>query len=198
MTPGIRLANAGDADEVAVIYAPVVERTAISFETTPPTAEEMARRIGDAIPRLPWLVFEHDGRVVGYASASPHASRPAYRWTVDVSVYVHERWRRRRVGRGLYESLFDVLRLQGFYAAVAVIALPNRASVGLHESLGFEPVGTYRDVGYKRGEWHDVGHWQLSLQPLVESPDPPTPLEELERDALFEEAMAAGEAVVQI
>lgn len=198
MTSGIRLATEADADEVAAIYAPVVDHTAISFETTPPTTEEMARRIRDRTDRLPWLVFEHDRGVVGYASASPHASRPAYRWTVDVSVYVHERWRHRRIGRALYESLFEVLRAQGYYNAIAVISMPNRASVEFHETLGFQHVGTYRDVGYKHGEWRDVGHWQLPLQPRTDSPSPPTPLEALDGDRSFEEAVAAGEAVVRL
>src|SRR4029079_16629726 len=110
------------------------------------------------------------------ACASKHRERAAYQWSVDVSVYIHERARRQGVGRALYTSLFALLRLQGFYSAHAGISLPNRASVGLHEALVFQPVGVYRSVGYKRGAWHDVGWWQLALRERTGTPDPPRSL----------------------
>ena len=193
MTPTIRLATESDAGEVADIYAPIVEGTHVSFETTPPSEAEMTERIRETVTELPWLVCEHDGGVAGYAYASRHSERPAYRWGVDVSVYVREEWRRRGVARGLYESLFALLRLQGRYTAYAVVALPNPASVGLHESLGFERVGLYRDAGYKNGAWHDVGHWELSLREVETPPPPPTPLADLRGSDGWEEAVSAGE-----
>lgn len=198
MTPTVRPAVPSDGHELAAIYAPFVEGTHVSFETEPPTAEEMARRIRETTDRLPWLVCEHDGRVAGYAYASPHGDRPGYRWSVDVSVYVRERYRRRGVARGLYESLLDVLRSQGLYNVYAVIALPNEASVRLHESLGFERVGVYERVGYKNGEWHDVGHWELSLRDREEPPSPPTPVEDLRGSARYEEALRSGESLVDL
>jgi L-amino acid N-acyltransferase YncA len=144
MTATIRLATPHNAPGVQAIYTPVVRETAISFEWELPTVDDMGKRIGEVVERMPWLVCEHRGEVLGYAYASPHRVRAAYQWSVDVSVYVHARARRSGVGRGLYRSLLALLVLQGFYHAYAGITLPNPASVGLHGSLGFEPVGAAR------------------------------------------------------
>ena len=168
-TPLIRLAEEGDAPQIAAIYAPVVRDTIISFEAEPPSAEEIARRVRDTLVRWPWLVCERDGEVLGYAYAGAHRSRAAYQWSVDVSVYVREDARQRGVGRALYTSLIAALDLQGFYNAYAGIALPNNASVGLHEAMGFRLVGVYRGVGYKLGAWRDVGWWGLTLREGVAS-----------------------------
>jgi L-amino acid N-acyltransferase YncA len=173
----IRLATEGDAEQIAAIYAPNVTDTVISFELEPPSADEMRRRIEGTLQRYPWLVCErHDGRLLGYAYAGAHGSRAAYQWSVDVSVYVHEDARRKGVGRALYASLFAALSLQGFYNAYAGATLPNPASVGLHESVGFRQVGVYRGVGYKLGAWHDVVWWHLALRERVANPDPPADL----------------------
>lgn len=163
-TPLIRLAEEGDALQIAAIYAPVVRDTMISFETESPSVEEIARRVRDTLVRWPWLVCERDGEVLGYAYAGAHRSRAAYQWSVDVSAYVREYARRKGVGRALYTSLIAALDLQGFYNAYAGIALPNNASVGLHEAMGFRLVGVYRGVGYKLGAWRDVGWWGLALR----------------------------------
>ena len=160
----IRLATAGDAAPIADIYAPNVTDAVISFEAEPPDAGEMRRRIAGTLERYPWLVCERRGRVWGYAYAGAHGSRAAYRWSVDVSVYVHGEAHRAGVGRALYTSLFAALELQGFYNAYAGATLPNPASVGLHEAMGFRPVGVYRGTGYKMGAWHDVGWWHLPLR----------------------------------
>jgi phosphinothricin acetyltransferase len=197
MAATIRSATAADAAALASIYAPIVEETAISFETTPPTAAEMRRRL-DARERLPWLVCERDGEVVGYAYASPHSSRSAYQWSVHVSVYVREDARRCGVARGLYEALLEVLRLQGIYNALAVISLPNPPSVAFHESMGFERAGVYRDVGHKHGKWRDVGHWQLSLRPPDDDPDPPTPAADLRDGEKWAAAMEDGAASIRL
>jgi phosphinothricin acetyltransferase len=178
----IRMATAADAEEVARIYDPVVARTAISFELEPPGPAEMRRRIEQVLPFAPWLVDERDGTVRGYAYASKHRERAAYQWSVDVAVYVGEAHRRSGVGKGLYEKLFQLLRLQGFYVAHAGITLPNAGSVGLHESVGFRPVGVYRAVGYKLGAWHDVGWWQLALRERDADPARPKAPTELAAD----------------
>jgi phosphinothricin acetyltransferase len=172
----IRLANERDAEQVAAIYAPNVTDTIISFESEPPSTDETSRRIEGTLERYPWLVCERRGRVLGYAYAGAHRSRAAYRWSVDVSAYVHGEARRVGVGRALYASLFAALDLQGFYNAYAGIALPNSASVGLHEAMGFRPVGVYQGVGYKMGAWHDVGWWHLPLRERVPDPNPPVDL----------------------
>src|SRR4051812_1705742 len=169
----IRPASAADAEAIAAIYRPIVLDTAISFETVPPGPAEMERRIAATLEIAPWLVYEEQGKLGGYAYGSRHRERAAYQWSVDVSVYVDEAHRRRGIGRALYTALFPLLRLQGFHAAHAGVTLPNAASVALHESLGFVPVGIYRGVGYKLGAWYDVGWWQLSLRERI--PDPPPP-----------------------
>jgi phosphinothricin acetyltransferase len=188
----IRLATPADADAMAAIYRPIVTDTAISFEFEPPGAAEMERRRAAAIAFAPWLVFD-DGGILGYAYASRHRERAAYQWCVDVSVYVGQKHRRRGVGRALYESLFALLRLQGFYAAHAGVTLPNDASVGLHESLGFRRVAVYPAVGYKHGAWWDVGWWQLELRERKGAPTPPRTPAEAQQQSEWQAALRAGE-----
>ena len=185
----IRLARADDGAAAARIYDPVVARTAISFELDPPGPVEMKRRIVTALAFAPWLVEERDGIVRGYAYASKHRERAAYQWSVDVGVYVDEEHRRSGVGKALYGKLFRLLRLQGFYAAHAGVTLPNAASVGLHGSLGFRPVGVYRGVGYKLGGWRDVGWWQLELRDRAGEPSPPKPMDEMQSDPRWVEEL---------
>ena len=193
----IRLATTGDAKGIAQIYAPIVARTAISFEVVPPTEAETAQRIAAKLGHLPWLVCAQGDDVWGYAYASPHRERAAYQWSVDVSAYVHERRRRHGVGRALYTSLFALLRLQNYYTVYAGITLPNPGSVGLHEAMGFRPVGIYRSVGYKMGAWHDVGWWELPLRERTGDPTPPISLAEAQRNPAWEAALAAGESLLR-
>ena len=197
MSARIRLATAADAEAIAAIYRPVVESTTISFETAPPDRDEMARRLADTLVAHPWLVCDIDGRVAGYAYASKHRVRAAYQWSVDTSVYVDADRRRSGVGRGLYRSLFAILAAQGFFNAFAGIALPNTASVALHEAVGFEPIGVYRRVGFKLGAWHDVGWWQLALRAHDASPDVPLPLPALRQRAEWAALLAAGEPLIR-
>jgi L-amino acid N-acyltransferase YncA len=167
-----------DAAACAAIYAPYVEDSVISFETKAPSARAMAERMEAITATHPWLVAEHDGRVAGFAYASAHHARAAYRWAADVTVYVDAEHHRTGVGRKLYETLFELLRGQRLWIACAGITLPNDASVGLHEALGFAPVGVYRNIGWKDGSWHDVGWWQLALGALPGEPPPdPLPIE---------------------
>jgi phosphinothricin acetyltransferase len=175
----IRLARAGDAAQVLEIYAPVVRETPISFEVEAPTVEEMRARIDGTLRMYPWLVAENEGRILGYAYASAHRDRKAYQWSVDVSCYVRPSAQRRGLGKRLYRALFAVLRRQGFHSAFAGIALPNAASVALHTSVGFERIGTYREVGYKSGAWRDTGWYQCLLGAAPGDPADPTPLDAL-------------------
>ena len=163
----------GDAEAIAAIYAPHVTNGVASFETEPPDAEEFRRRIDTATATYPWLVCEHAGAVAGYVYASTHNARAAYQWSANVTVYIDARQRRSGVGRALYTSLFELMKLQGFYNAYGGITLPNAGSVGLHEIMGFRLVGVYKDVGHKFGAWHDVGWWGLELQPKPGMPPLP-------------------------
>lgn len=165
-----------DAAACAAIYAPYVRDSVISFEETPPLADEMARRIASTSVTHPWLVAENAGVVVGFAYGCPHRARAAYRWAAEVSVYIDRAHRRRGLGHRLYTELLELLRHQGYHVACAGISLPNDASVHLHEALGFEPVGVYRSIGYKAGAWHDVGWWQVRLSPPDGDPPEPLPL----------------------
>jgi phosphinothricin acetyltransferase len=168
----VRAATQADATACAAIYAPYVTDTAITFEVEPPTVEQIAARITAAERTHAWLVLENldEGRVVGYAYAGPFKERPAYRFSCEVSVYLEIGLRRSGGGRALYEALFPRLADRGFRTAVAGMTLPNEASAGLHKALGFEPVGTYRRIGWKHGRWHDVA-WMQRM--LTESTDPP-------------------------
>lgn len=175
-TMTIRLARGDDAPAITAIYAPYVSETPISFETAPPSVDEMAGRLAKTLTRFPWLVAETEGDMAGYAYASAHRERAAYQWAADVSIYLREDQQRRGVGRALYTALFAILRAQGYVNVYAGIALPNPASVALHEAMGMTPVGVYHHVGYKSGAWHDVGWWQGPLQDLVDDPNPPCAL----------------------
>lgn len=173
----IRRATPADAAAVAAIYAPYVVDTAACFEVTPPDSAEMAHRIREVGESYPWLVAEIDGEVVGYAYGTRHRARQAYQWSTEVSVYVRLAGHRRGVGRRLYVPLLDLLRLQGFVNAYAAITLPNPGSVAFHRSLGFTPFAVFPHVGFKLGQWHDVGWYALTLSPLPSSPLPdPLPI----------------------
>lgn len=185
----VRLADPADAASIAAIYAPVVRDTATSFETEPPGAGEVERRMRRTAEQLPWLVATRASEsgtedVLGYALATPYRSRPAYRWSVEVSVYVDESARGRGLARSLYRRLHDLLRKQGYRVAYAVITLPNPASVGLHEALGYERIGTFRCAGYKLGAWHDVLWMRREIAPIAGEPADPVALGSLDRTSI--------------
>lgn len=172
----IRTAGAEDAAAIAAIYRPYVERTHVSFEEVAPGAADMAVRIAGPAPNLyPWLVAEDAGRIVGYAGSSPYRARPAYRWAVETAIYLDPAAQGRGLGRALLTQLLTVLAGQGFVAAIGAIALPNAASVALHEKLGFVQTATYRGIGFKLGRWIDVGRWQRDLAPRSTPPAPVRP-----------------------
>jgi phosphinothricin acetyltransferase len=179
----IRAAAPADAAGVQAIYGPEVEHGTASFETEPPSVGEMARRIEAILPIYPWLVWEEDGRILGYAYASRHRDRAAYRWSVDVAIYVAPDAKGRGIARALYDRLFEILTRQRFRAAYGGVATPNPASEGLHQACGFELVGVYRSVGFKHGQWRDVGWWRRGLHEASGQPAEPIPFAEL-REAL--------------
>lgn len=195
--PLIRLASTADAPAVAAIYAPYCEQTSVSFETVAPSEGEMARRIANVIAHKPWIVLDDGSGVVGYAYAGAHNERAAYRWAVSTAIYVNgDRWRR-GVGRALYTTLFDLLRYAGYFRATAGITLPNAASVGLHEAVGFTQVGVYRRVGYKLGAWHDVAWFDVELQPARPDPPEPVPIAALHPSAEWDAAVSHGVQVYE-
>ena len=156
------------------MYRPYVLHSAISFEQDPPEGQDIERRML-AAPRLPWFGAVRDGAVVGYAYAARHRERPAYRWSVDVTVYLGPGERGRGTGRALYETLLAEVTGLGYISAFAGITLPNAASIALHEAMGFVPVGVFACAGFKDGSWHDVGWWQRTLSEPPAIPTEPLP-----------------------
>jgi len=174
MTSRIRLATLEDAPVLLEMYTPAVTQTPINFEYTAPTLQEYRQRMAAIMKTYPWIVREIDDRIAGFAFAGPHRTRPGYQWSVELGVYVHPDFRRMGVARGLYRSLFEMLRLQGFHRAFAGITIPNDASVALHLSMGFEPVGVYKAAGFKLGSWHDAAWYQRLIgDQLSDDPSPP-------------------------
>jgi len=173
----VRAAGPDDAAAIAAIYAPYVTGTVVSFETEAPDAAEIARRMTEAATHYPWLVAcdPDTGAVRGYAYAAAFRTRPAYRFSVETTVYVADDAQRRGAGTSLYRTLLPILEAQGYAQAIAAITLPNQASVTLHERLGFHRVGTYEKVGFKFREWRSVGLWQRPLCPLSTRPEEPKP-----------------------
>lgn len=177
----LRIARPGDAADIAAIYAPFVRDTVISFEINPPDTDEMLRRITSTLATYPWLVAESDGRVAGYAYASQHRTREAYRWACDVGIYLSPGAQGKGLGSRLYTELLRILTSQRFRSAYGGIALPNAASVALHEKMGFRHLGTYTQVGFKLGQWHDVGWWQCQLASTAGAPREVIPFARLDR-----------------
>jgi L-amino acid N-acyltransferase YncA len=170
----IRQARPEDGAALADIYRPYVQDLPASFEEIAPSPEEMAQRVRQTLVSWPYLVAEDAGRVIGYAYASSHRARASYRWAVDVTVYISATHHRRGIGKRLYQQLLPLVASQGYVMAYAGITIPNEGSIGLHETLGFNIVGIYRNVGYKFGAWRDVGWWELALVDPI-PPHPPEP-----------------------
>lgn len=192
MSATIRLATNRDAAAIAAIYAPYCEASPVSFETSAPSPEEMAQRIQHITTQWPWLVLEDDGTVAGYAYAGRHRERAAYGWAVDTAVYVSDSHHRRGVGRALYTTLLKVLHQLGYFKACAGITLPNPASTGLHEAVGFTLVGVYRGIGFKHGAWHDVAWYEAEVQPEAPTPPAPKPLTAVLDSQGWREAVSSG------
>ncbi len=178
----IRPAQAEDAAAIAAIYAPFVLSGTVSFETEAPDARQMRTRMAASDGLYPWIVATNgdpQGGVLAYAYATRFRDRPAYRYVVETSVYVAGPTQGQGAGRLLYEALIDTLRAQGFTQAIGAIALPNDGSIRLHEAVGFRRAGVYREVGYKQGQWIDVGFWQCELNEPSVPPVEPRPFSEV-------------------
>ncbi len=176
----IRLATPADAKGILDIYAPYIENTSFTFETETPTIEQFAERIRTYLLNWPWLVCETEGKIAGYAYGARYRERVAYQWSAECSIYIHDDYQKKGIGRILYSSLFEIMKLQGFRNLYAVINLPNDKSVAFHESMGFTWFATYEQVGYKLGKWKNVGWWRKILNDFEMDPQPPIPFEKFD------------------
>lgn len=175
----IRLATIADAPAILAIYKPYIQNTSITFETDVPSEQDFAERIRHYLELAPWLVYELNGKIVGYAYASRYRERVAYQWSIECSVYVHEDFQKKGIAAKLYNALTAMLKQQGFCTVYAVINLPNEKSVAFHEKMGFTYFATYNSVGYKLGKWKNVGWWQLQLNEYANEPAAPVPFSQM-------------------
>lgn len=192
-----RLARPDDAAGMLEIYAPYIRNTSITFETEVPAVEAFANRIATYLRDWPWLVMEAEGRIAGYAYASRYRERSAYQWSVECSVYIHEDHLRAGLARALYTALFHILKQLGYRNVYAVINLPNDRSVALHESMGFRWFATYEQVGYKLGQWKNVGWWRLVINEFGEEPEAVIPFEKMD-GTIIEEILNNVEGLLNI
>lgn len=175
----IRMARAADAAAIRDIYALSVTDGVATFETAVPAVDTMQERLRTRLLHYPWLVWEDAGEILAYAYAGRFRERAAYDWIAETSIYVRADAQRRGLALGLYGRLLEVMRLQGINQAVGVITLPGETSVALHQRIGFSPAGVWRQCGYKRGQWWDVGVWQMQLQSAATPPSPFVPIPQL-------------------
>ena len=181
----IRMASPEEAGTLLEIYRPYVAKTAISFEYQVPSPEEFRNRIGHILARYPWLVLERDQEIAGYAYAHLYKERAAYRWNVEVTIYLSPAFHRRGIGRALMERLLEMLRRQGVRMAYSCITLPNPASTGLHAAMGFAEAGVLTDAGWKNGQWRDVVWMQKRLNESADAPREVVPIGNIDvRDLL--------------
>jgi len=195
----IRLADPKrDARQVAAIYYPYVINTPITFETIPPDGTEMYRRMKKVSETYTSLVCEHENEIMGYSYGSKFRDRSAYDWIVETTVYVREAAHGLGIGKALYASLLECLKLQGFTSAYGVIALPNDPSVSLHEHFGFTEDYLMTNAGYKDGQWYDVGFWRIKLSDVTGDTLPIKSVDELRSMNYFKNSVAFGEQFLKL
>lgn len=173
MRNSIRVADKSDAAAMLEIYSPFILNSGITQETDVPSVKDFQQRIISTLEQRPWLVCEIGNQIAGYAYAGKHRERKGYQWCTEPSVYVSENFYRYGVANSLYSALFDILEIQGYVNAYAVITLPNEKSTSFHEKFGFTYLTTYKKIGFKLGQWHDVGWWQYEINPHNENPIDP-------------------------
>jgi len=195
-TTSIRLITADDAEGALAVYAPYVLNTAITFEYEVPTLEEYSKRIESYTAEFPWLVCEQGNSIVGYAYAGKHRARSAYQWSPESTIYLSEHVHGKGIARALYEALFAILTLQGYYNVYAGVLVPNEKSEGMHRALGFEEIGTFKKVGYKHGKWHDTKWFQLHLAEHELHPALPKTIHEVVNTPEFESILQRANLAV--
>jgi phosphinothricin acetyltransferase len=195
----IRLANPSrDARQIAAIYYPYVVNTHITFESIPPDGSEITCRMKSQEENYPWIVCEHDSELMGFAYGNRFRSRKAYNWSVETTIYVREAAHELGIGSALYTTLLECLKLQGYVSAVGVIALPNKPSTALHEKFGFRQNGILPNIGYKSGNWYDVGMWWLELQSPPSKPEEIIPTVDVKDTQEFNDALRLGDSRIKI
>jgi phosphinothricin acetyltransferase len=196
MNKKIRLATEADSAQILEIYKPFIMDTVITFEYDVPSLVDFTKRINNIQKKYPWLVCEIDGNIVGYAYASPFHERAAYDWSVDFSIYINPKYHGKRIGKALYFALVEVLKLQGYCNAYALVTLPNVKSEGIHESFGFKSVGVCKKVGYKFGEWRDVKWFELELQKHSKVPPVLKIINEISNTIEFNKIIEEAEQII--
>jgi phosphinothricin acetyltransferase len=179
----IRLAKEEDANEILAIYSPYIINTSFTFETGVPTEQEFKERIRNYLQTYPWLVSEINNEIAGYAYAARHRERVAYQWCVESSIYIKDDYQHSGIAQALYSALIEILKKQGFMNVYGVINLPNDKSVRFHEKIGFNWFATYEKVGFKLGQWKNVGWWKLQANEYID--EPPAPIKLPQIDAGF-------------
>jgi len=159
----IRISTVNDAEAFLDIYSPFILNSGITQETEIPRLEEFKKRIENTLANKPWLTAEINGKIAGYAYAGNHRERKGYQYCIEPSVYLHPDFYGRNIATALYDALFKILKLQGYLNAYAVITLPNERSVAFHEKFGFRYLTTFKNIGYKLNQWHDVGWWEYQI-----------------------------------
>lgn len=192
----IRLANEADSASILQIYAPFITDTVITFEYEVPSIEEFRKRISSVQKKYPWLVCEINGKIVGYAYASPFHERAAYDWSVDFSIYINPEYHGKKIGKALYFALLELLKMQGYYNAYALVTMPNIKSESIHESFGFRSVGICENVGYKFEKWRDVKWFELEIQKHPEVPMPPKVIDEIRNTPQFNRIIEQAEQMM--
>jgi L-amino acid N-acyltransferase YncA len=180
----IRIATKDDAAGMLEIYAPFILNSGITQETEVPSVEEFQKRVISNLKERPWLVCEINDQIAGYAYAGKHRDRKGYQWCTEPSVYISENFFQRGIANALYTALFDILKIQGYVNAYAVITLPNEKSVSFHKKFGFDYLTTYLKIGYKLGQWHDVGWMQYEINPHKEDPADPAKFSEVDKSLI--------------
>lgn len=199
MNATIRLAEKRDVPGILEIYAPFILDTAVTFEETIPDEESFWERILGIMAELPFLVCEIEGKIAGYAYASGYRSRASYRWTKEVSVYIHPEFQRKRVAHALYTSLNEMVRYQGIADLLAIITMPNEPSVSFHEYFGYRKCAEFSKIGYKMGQWQNVGWFELFLQDETQPPkNQILKLDEIIGLPVFDRAIQKGLALLKI
>lgn len=188
----IRMAERKDVAGIIEIYKPYILDTAITFDETVPTEDEMWQRVQSIQAETPYLVCAIDETVAGYAYISGYRGRASYRWSKEISVYIHPSFRKKNMAHALYSALFDIARAQGICTLLAVITIPNEPSICFHEKLGFVKCAEYKNIGYKMGSWQTVGWWQLGLFDEKKEPGDIVPIEDVINSPLFSRVIQNG------